>query len=70
MTYREAIQSQISQLDKIFYNCEALRDAATLEEKDAWNGTRYRIQKAIDELNRLDNRLTEARSLMPLRGSY
>lgn len=69
-TYREVIQKQVSDLDKIFDNAESLRDYATMEEKDSWNQLRDFTSKAMSVLHKLDNKLTQDRAMMRVNHIY
>jgi ElaB/YqjD/DUF883 family membrane-anchored ribosome-binding protein len=69
-TYREVIQKQASELDKIFDNAESLRDFATLEEKDSWNQLRNFTSKAMSVLHKLDNKLSQDRAMMQVNHNY
>jgi hypothetical protein len=62
MTYREAIQKMIADVERIYDECEGLRDHATNEEKDAWNAMRKTLYDASRPLRRLDNSLSQSRA--------
>ena len=70
MNYREAIQIQIAALQNIYDNCEGLRDAASEDEKTAWNTTRFMLQKTWPVLQKLDNTMTDNRAQLQLKGIY
>ena len=70
MTYRTAIQAQIIALQQIYDNCGGLRDAATSEEKDAWNKMRSGLLQLWPQLESLDNSLTKERASTLLTGNY
>jgi hypothetical protein len=69
-TYREAIQRQQKALQQVYDNAEGLRDAATDEEKAAWNILRGLLNTAISTLYKLDNGLQPGRAEQTLIGTY
>jgi len=53
-------------MSDIYDDCEWLRDAATEDEKEAWNQTRGIMYDADKYLRRLDNSLSRNRADMKL----
>lgn len=62
MTYREAIQRKIEQVEILYTDAGYLRDHATEPEKDTWNEVRSLTGELLTVLNRLDNRISESRA--------
>lgn len=70
MTYRQAIQKLQQDANTLYEKAGALRDAATLEEKDYWNKLRGIFDSAYQTLGKLDNSITDSRGATPLNGTY
>ena len=70
ITYRQAIQRQQKALQEVYNNAEGLRDAATNEEKAAWNILRGLLDTAIGTMYKLDNSLKPGRAETKLVGTY
>jgi hypothetical protein len=66
-TYREAIQSYIEIVEKLYDIAGGLRDfAGNHTEKDCWNRARQQTRDLSDNMRRLDNCLPQAQGSMPL----
>ena len=65
-TYRELIQDIISDLDKVYDKCGALRDAADWPEKAVYNDTRGAISSLLSKWRTFDNKLPDNRASMQL----
>jgi arsenate reductase-like glutaredoxin family protein len=66
MTYREAIQEQIAQLEKLYDDASPLRDAAVSFEKQTFNDVRGLLRTASSLYRKLDDRLPDNRAQMEL----
>jgi hypothetical protein len=66
-TYREAIQSYIEIVEKLYDIAGGLRDHAdTGTEKSFWNSARQQTRDLSDNMRRLDNLLPAAQASMSL----
>jgi hypothetical protein len=70
MTYREAVQIQVSALQRLYDNADCLRDCATDEEKAAWNYLRKVLPGCWSALQSIDNRMDYAQANQKLKGNY
>ena len=67
MTYREAIQKLILDIDQVYDSAGSLRDSATLIEKNSWDRVRTHTRNAYQALADLDRNISDARAEMELK---
>jgi len=70
MTYREQLQRLIQVIDLAYDLAGGLRDAATPNEKEAFNLTRGSTSTISSALRRMDNLLDDNRASMELGDSF
>ncbi len=64
MTYRQQIQKQVDEVEKIYDMAGGLRDVAEGKEKEVFNELRSLQRRASDILRKLDDGLSDARAGM------
>lgn len=70
MTYREAIQKKIEDVEKIYDHAGGLRDRAADAEKQTWNDVRTLSREISFKLQRMDNSLSDGRAGMKVADGY
>jgi hypothetical protein len=66
MTYREAIQKMVKDVDNIYSDAGVLRDSATGKEKEVFNEVRTQTRNLFSLLNKFDNQLPDDRAHMEI----
>lgn len=66
MTYRQAIQKLMRDIDVIYDSAGALRDAASEVEKRAFNNVRTQTRNAYQSLYQLDSNISDSKAEMEL----
>ena len=70
MTYREAIQKKIQDVERLYDHAGELRDVACEQEKETWNEMRFLTRELSLKLQRLDNRMSDNRASIEVTDHY